>query len=308
MGSIPEHHIDLNDLWLFAKVVEHGGFSQAGRALGLQKAKLSRRVAQLEERLGVRLIQRTTRSFSVTEAGQGFYRHCQAMLVEAEAAEAFIAVNRAEPRGTLRVACPVALLHSSIGDMIVDYMVAHPQVRVVLDATNRRVDLVAEGVDIAIRVRPPPLEDSDLVVRVLAERAWTIAGSPALIERVGRPAAPGDLSHLPTVDLGAPNQTHVWELLNQDGSAVEVFHSPQLCTDDMIMLKKAGVEGVGFIMLPSMMVVDEVRRGALIPVLDGWRHRVGLVHAVYPSRRGLLPSVRSLIDFLVARFEAISEE
>lgn len=303
MSTKATQFIDLNDLSLFAKVVEHGGFSQAGRALGLQKAKLSRRIAQLEERLGVRLIQRTTRSFSVTEAGRDYYRHCQAMMVEAEAAEESVVLSRSEPRGTIRMTCPVAMLHSRVGDMIADYMVAHPQVRILLEATQRRVDLVAEGVDLAIRVRPPPLEDSDLVVRVLAERGWTLVASPGLIERVGMPAAPGDLARLPTLDLESHHQTHAWELFNEEHGALEVRHDPRLCSDDMIMLKKAAVAGIGFLMLPSMILADELGDGRLVPVLPQWRRRTGLIHAVYPSRRGLLPSVRTLIDFLVHRFD-----
>ena len=141
---------DLNDLFYFAMVVEHGGFSQAGRALAMPKSKLSRRVALLEERLGVRLIQRSTRRFSVTEVGQDYYRHCKAMLVEAEAAEEAIAMSRAEPRGTIRLACPIAILHARIGTMLADFLALHPQVTVQLDATNRRVDVVGEGMDVAI--------------------------------------------------------------------------------------------------------------------------------------------------------------
>ena len=308
MRATPGHAVDLNDLFYYAQVVEHGGFTQAGRALGLPKAKLSRRVAMLEERLGVRLIQRTTRRFSVTELGQDYFRHCRAMLVEAEAAEDAVAMTRTEPRGIVRLACPVALLHSRIGEMVADYMFKHPQVTVALDATNRRVDVVGEGVDIAIRVRPPPLEDSDLVVRILAERTWTIAGSPALIDQTGTPKVPSDLALVPTLDLSSASQSHVWELVDGAGIVAEVHHSPRLSTDDMITLKKAALAGVGFLMLPTMMVVEEVRRGELIPVLGGWKHRQGIIHAVFPSRRGLLPSVRSLLDHLIVSFQEIEEE
>ncbi len=173
-------HPDLNDLYYFAQVVDHQGFAPAGRVLGIPKSKLSRRVAMLEERLGVRLIQRSTRRFSVTELGQTYYAHCKAMLVEAEAAESAIEQTRAEPSGLVRMSCPVALLHARVGDMIADFMAANPKVIVHLEATNRRVDVVAEGIDLAVRVRVPPLEDSDLVMRVLAERAWCFVASPAL--------------------------------------------------------------------------------------------------------------------------------
>ena len=139
---------DLNDLYYFAQVVDHGGFAPAGRALGMPKSKLSRRVALLEERLGVRLIQRSTRHFSVTEVGQTFHAHCKAMLVEAEAAQEAIELTRSEPRGIVRVACPVALLDTRVGEMIAAFLAQCPGVEIQLDATNRRVDLIAEGIDI----------------------------------------------------------------------------------------------------------------------------------------------------------------
>nr|KAJ9617799.1 hypothetical protein H2204_013466 [Knufia peltigerae] len=288
-------------------VVEHGGFSQAGRALAMPKSKLSRRIALLEERLGVRLIQRSTRRFSVTEIGQDYYRHCKAMLVEAEAAEEAIALSRAEPRGVLRLACPIALLHARIGGMLADFLALHPQVTLQLDATNRRVDVVGEGVDVAIRVRPPPLEDSDLVVRVLARRIWCTAASPALLKRMGTPKVPADLAMMPTVDLASPAQMHAWDYAGPEEVTASVHHRPRLVSDDMIALRSAAVAGVGVLMLPRMMITDELASGALVPILPQWQPRHGIVHAVFPSRRGLLPAVRALIDYLAERFEALQE-
>nr|WP_279575251.1 LysR family transcriptional regulator [Stenotrophomonas indicatrix] len=297
----------MNDLFYFAMVVEHGGFSQAGRALAMPKSKLSRRIALLEERLGVRLIQRSTRRFSVTEIGQDYYRHCKAMLVEAEAAEEAIALSRAEPRGTLRLACPIALLYARVGAMLADFLALHPQVTLQLDATNRRVDVVGEGVDVAIRVRPPPLEDSDLVVRVLARRIWCTAASPALLKRMGTPEVPADLAMMPTVDLASPTQRHAWEYAGPEQVQASVHHRPRLVSDDMIALRSAAVAGVGVLMLPRMMITDELASGALVPILPQWQPRHGIVHAVFPSRRGLLPAVRALIDYLAERFEALEE-
>src|SRR5690606_40597794 len=141
---------------------------------------LSRRIASLEERVGVRLIQRTARQFAVTESGRTYCDHCKAMVVEAEAGQGAIDETRVEPRGVIRMTCPVALLHVHIGSMLADFMVQCPQVVVHLEATNRRVDVVSEAVDIAIRVRPPPLEDSNLVMRVLADRGQCLVASPGL--------------------------------------------------------------------------------------------------------------------------------
>ena len=206
---------DLNDLYYYTQVVEHGGFAPAERALGIPKSKLSRRIAHLEDRLGVRLIQRSTRHFSVTEIGQTFLAHCKAMLVEAESALNAIEFTRSEPRGVVRLACPVALLDTRVGEMIADFMVQFPGVDVHLEATNRRVDLLAENIDVAIRVRPPPLEDSDLVMRVLAERRQCLVASPALLERLGMPQAPDDLPSLPSLELGTPQNDYAWTLLDR---------------------------------------------------------------------------------------------
>lgn len=299
---------DFNDLFYFAQVVDHGGFAPAGRALGVPKSKLSRRIALLEERLGVRLIQRSTRRFSVTDIGQDYYRHCKAMIVEAEAAQEAIELTRSEPRGVVRIACPVALLHARVGAMLADFMAENPKITVLLDATNRRVDVVGEGIDVAIRVRPPPLEDSDLIIRVLAQRCWNVAASPRLFENSPVPATPADLALYPTLDLGPFHRDHSWQFTDRQGTLATVHHEPRLVTDDMAAIRMAAVAGVGIMMLPTMMMCDELADGRLIRLLPAWQPKQGIIHAVFPSRRGLVPSVRSLIDHLARRFQALEED
>lgn len=217
---------DLNDLLFFAHVVDHRGFAPAGRALGLPKSKLSRRIGLLEERLGVRLIQRSTRRFSVTEIGDTYYRHCKAMLVEAEAAQEAIDLSSAQPQGIVRISCPVALLQAQVSAMLADFLVHNPKVVVHLEDTNRRVDVIAEGVDIAIRARTPPLEDSGLVLRVLAERTWCLVASPALLDRHSLPKLPTDLAGLPSLDFGPPRREHVWRLDGPEGGRQPRFPTP----------------------------------------------------------------------------------
>lgn len=296
---------DLNDLYYFAQVVDHGGFAPAGRALGLPKSKLSRRIAALEDRLGVRLIQRSTRRFVVTDVGQAFYRHCVAMRVEAEAAQEMIERTRAEPQGLVRLACPVALLNYQVGDMLARYLEQCPRVQIQLESTNRRVDVIREGFDLALRVRFPPLEDSDLVLRVLGESTQRLVAHPRLLEKLPRPLGPSDLSRLPSLDGSSPDHAHAWCLDGPDGATAKVRHEPRYVTDDMVALRIAALRGIGVAQLPTMMVRNDVLKGALVDVLPNWAPRSGIVHAVFPSRRGLLPSVRSLIDFLAAEFEAI---
>lgn len=290
---------DLNDLYYFVQVVDHGGFAAAARATGVQKSKLSRRIQQLEERLGVRLLNRSSRRFSVTEIGREYYDRCVAMLVEAEAADQVIAQVRAEPRGVIRVACPVGLINFQFGALFARFLTAYPEIELQLESTNRRVDVIAEGFDVAIRVRFPPLEPTDLVMRRLDVSTQCLVASPALL--AGRSiASPADLNDLPSLTLGPPRREYLWELEHAGGGTADVAHTPRLVTDDMTALCDAAMAGVGVVSLPTMMVWRHVEAGELVQLLPDWRPRAGIVHAVFPSRRGLLPSVRTLLDFLVA--------
>lgn len=297
---------DLNDLHYFVQVVDHGGFAAAGRALGLPKSKLSRRILQLEERLGVRLLNRSSRRFSVTEIGREFYDRCVAMMVEAQAAEQVIAEMRAEPRGVIRVSCPVALVASQLGALIARFMVEYPAVEVHLESANRRVDVIAEGSDVAIRVRFPPLEPTDLVMRRLDESTQCLVTAPALVPKPLK--SPVDLQGLPSLDLGPPRRDHQWQLEKADGQTATVPHHPRLATDDMAALRQAAIAGVGIVQLPTMMIWRDIDAGRLIHVLPEWRPRAAIVHAVFPSRRGLLPSVRAFLDFLARECAAQRRE
>lgn len=298
---------DLNDLYYYAQVVDHGGFAAAGRALGIPKSKLSRRIALLEERLGVRLIQRSTRRFSVTEIGQTYYEHCNAMLVEAEAAQESIDMTRAKPCGLVRMTCPPAVLHAHVGKMLADFMVLNPSVAIHLEASNRRVDPVGESIDLAIRVRQPPIENSDLVLRVFSDRRQCLVASPALIESYGLPKSPLHLAEWPSLSHGAPQDEHVWILLGPDSARVSLRHAPKYVSNDMIALRLAAIAGVGVVKLPAMFIQDELASGALVKVLPEWTLNREIIHAVYPSRRGLLPSVRALIDFLAEKYGKLDE-
>lgn len=293
---------DLNDLYFFVQVIDRGGFAPAARALGLPKSRLSRRIQLLEERLGVRLVQRSTRRFVVSKIGQEYYRHCVAMLVEAEAAQDVIERSRAEPQGVVRLSCPPALLCFQVGDMLARYMTLSPRVTVHLESTSRRTDVIAEGLDLAIRVRFPPLEESGLVMRTLAPSTQRLVASPGLLAGMPRPLAPADLASLPSSDFAPPNREHQWCLEGPDGATALVAHRPRLITDDMIQMRLAALRGIGVVQLPTMMVDRDLAAGALVDLLPDWRPRSGIVHAVFPSRRGLLPAVRGLIDHLAAEF------
>ncbi|MBR1250336.1 LysR family transcriptional regulator [Bradyrhizobium sp. AUGA SZCCT0169] len=299
---------DLNDLYFFAQVVEHNGFAAAARALGMPRSRLSRRIGLLEDRLGVRLLQRSTRRFTVTEIGLEYYRHCVAMLVEAEAAQDAIERARAEPRGIVRLSCPSSVLYFQVGDMVARFMASCPNVEVHLEAINRPVDVIREGFDIAIRVRFPPLEESDLVMKVLAESTQRLLASPAVMKDLSRPLVPADFSKLPTLAWGPPQQQkdYDWVLDGPNGATARIPHQPRLITEDMVTLRLAALYGVGVVQLPTMMVTKDLSDGKLIDVLPGWSPQAGIIHAIFPSRRGLLPSVRALLDFVAAEYAILS--
>lgn len=293
---------DLNDLFYFVQVVEHAGFSAASRALGIPKSRLSRRIAALEEGLGVRLIHRSTRTISVTELGKTYYEHCVAMLAQAEAAQAVIDRSMAEPRGVIRVACPPGLLYFVVADMLTQFMQRYPLVQVELDASGRRVDVIREGYDLAIRVRFPPFEDSELVVRTLSSSPQKMLAAPSLLQEQAAIKEPKDLMLLPSLDWMRPASNHQWELENSQGLAVSISHKPRLVTGDLATLRAAALAGLGIVQLPLLVTYDDIKTGRLVEVLPDWQLRGGVVQVVFPSRRGMLPAVRAFIDYLADSF------
>jgi DNA-binding transcriptional LysR family regulator len=300
---------DLNDLYFFVQVVDENGFASAARKLGIPRSKLSRRIGLLEERLGVRLIYRSTRRFAVTEIGKEYYRHCLAMVVEAEAAQETIERTRSEPQGLVRVSCPSSVLYFQVGEMVARFMAECPKVEVHLVSTNRRIDVIREGFDMAIRVRFPPLEESDLVMRVFAESPQCLVASPVLAKSLMYPTTPADLSGMPSLGWGPPHQDYEWHLNGPDGATARIPYKPRFITEDMVTLRLAALRGVGVAQLPMMVVGRDLMAGKLVNVLPNWAPDAGIIHAVFPSRRGLLPSVRALLDFLAARYsELITQE
>lgn len=292
---------DLNDLYFFASVVEHGGFSAAGRALGLPKSRLSKRIAQLEERLGVRLLQRTTRRFMVTEVGTRFYQHCRAVLEEARAAQEAVDELRTEPRGVVRVSCPVSLAQNVLGPLLPAFLREHPKVRVRLTATNRRVDVIGEGYDVAIRVRDKLDTDATLVVRSVGHARSILVASRAFLNAHGRPQTLQDLARLPALSMFEHEGAHLWELLDGGGNKTAVEMAPRLVSGDFSVLTAAAVQDCGVALLPEEFCAPLLANGLLEWVLPDYSTAQGLLHFVYPSRRGLLPAVRSFVDFLAER-------
>jgi DNA-binding transcriptional LysR family regulator len=289
---------DLNDMLYFAEVADQGGFAAAGRSLGIPKSRLSRRVAELESRLGVRLLQRTTRKLSLTQAGETYHRHCVAMREQAEAADEAVQIVRGEPRGTVKVTCPVTLAQSTIGPILPRFLADHPQVRIDMQVTNRVVDLVQEGVDIALRVRSTLDDSGSVVIKNLGLTHGLLVASPQLLQRQGKPALVDDLGRLPTVSMASVDGRATWHLQDASGRLFALEHRPLVTADDLLTLKFAVVQGTGMCILPDYMCTEELAKGELVRVLPGWEPRPGIVMAVFPSRRGMVPAVRRFLDFL----------
>ena len=292
---------DLNDLYFFAAVVEHGGFSAAGRALGISKSRLSKRVSQLEERLGVRLLQRTTRRFVVTDVGERFYGHCRAVLDQAQAAQDAVDELRAEPHGLVRLSCPVSIAQTVLADVLPDFLRLYPKVQVRVVATNRRIDIITEGFDMAIRVREKLDTDATLVVRSFGHARVLPVASEALLAQHGEPQTPADLSRLPALSMNEHEGAQSWELIDNAGKRVVVDIAPRLITGEFAVLLEAARRGLGVAMLPEFVCAPAIAAGELKVLLPAWSVPQGMMHFVYPSRRGQLPGVRALIDFLAER-------
>ena len=290
---------DLNDLYYFAMVVDHGGFAAAERALGIPKSRLSRRISQLETDLGVRLLQRSTRKLALTEAGQLFYQHCQAMLSEAQAAVNVVQQLRSSPRGTVRVSVPVTVSQTILSQILPEFMHRYPEVRVVMRVTNRVVDLFDDSIDIALRVRSDPPENANIVVRPLWRTQQLLVGAPSLLQQNAPPLLPADLSRFETLDVPTGDGRHVFDLIAPDGTRHAHEHEPRLVTADLMTIREAVLSGVGIAALPEMMYGSALRAGQLSPVMPGWTFPTPQLYAVFVSRQGMVPAVRAFVDYLV---------
>ncbi|WP_242107414.1 LysR family transcriptional regulator [Luteimonas aquatica] len=299
---------DLNDLYYFAMVVDHGGFAAAERTLGIPKSRLSRRISQLENELGVRLLQRSTRRFAVTDVGQSVHRHAQSMLAEATAAREVVDRLSAEPRGVVRVSVPVGIAQQSMPLILPEFLAKYPQVRVQMHVSNRRVDVINEGFDVAIRVRAKLDDDGSLVMRSFGQIQELLVASPKYLDRAGRPTQPEELHDHLTLSMSEDEVRQRWELQGKDGEIRRVELKPRVSGFDFPMLMALAKQGLGITMLPETLCAEAVRSGELEVVLPDWRLPQGIAHVVFASRRGLLPAVRVFIDYLAEKLPPLIEE
>lgn len=290
----------LPDIAIFVAVVERGSFTSAADDLGISKSYASRRVRALEDHLGSRLMDRTTRRISLTEAGRAYYEQVAPHLEGLASAERAVAALQAEPRGTLRLAAPLSFGLRWLQPAVMDFMERWPELAVEVSFDDRTVDVVAEGFDLAIR--GGRLLDSALVARKLAPITGVVVASPAYLAKHGRPEHPDELQHHRCLDYAVKTSMPQWWLEGPDGEHSARIEA-RLVADNGLALVEAARAGLGICYQPDFLVRDGVLAGELVPLFPGWRTWSGAFHAVYPHRRHLSPKVRLLVEHLVTAFE-----
>jgi DNA-binding transcriptional LysR family regulator len=297
---------DLNNIYFFASVVRYGGFSAAARTIGVEKTRLSRRIAALEKRLGVRLLQRTTRPLALTDAGQRFYERSVATVEDAQEAYDSVAELRREPAGLVRLSSPVLLAQRCLAHALPHYMKANPKVLVYVEATDRTVNVIEERFDIAIRAKPVIEDVAGLVAKTLGHSQRVLVVSPGFLDQYGRPESQSDLPKFDTVastddvfEGGAR-----WTLTDTDMRAQQIELKPRLVTSDLRTRLQAAIHGIGIALLPEQVISAPLKEGLVERVLPNWGGAKNILHLVYPTPRGMLPSVRSLIDYLLIQVPA----
>lgn len=298
----------LNSMDLFVDVVAAGSFSEAGRRRGLAASSVTRSINALEDELGVRLLNRTTRRLSLTEAGRLYHERSRRIIADVEDARLSVTQLEAAPRGTLRMNIPVAFGRLHVAPGLPEFLDRYPEVQIDLDMTDAFVDLVEEGVDLAIRIGE--LQDSSLIARRLAPNNRVICASPDYLHRAGGPATPDDLrSHNCLIYKRQPSRA-VWRLRNAEGT-VEIEVRGSLRTNNTDTLHTAALAGLGLTVLPSWMVGPDIHRGALENIFPHYQVSPAAldtsIYAVFSYNRHLSPKVRAMVDFLAERFRQCRE-
>ena len=297
--------LNLNDLYLFVQIVDHQGFSSASRQLGIPKATLSKRVAALENNLGVRLIQRTSRRFTVTDIGNDFYRHAAAMIIEAEAAENVVRGRLAEPNGRVRISASVPTAQLLLVPHLSEIALRYPKLRIELEVTDRFVDIVQEGFDLVVRDHFAKLPDSELIQRQLCTEPICLIASEHYLARYGRPHSPHELANHHGLLTSAADTC--WLLGNTAGERIKISPHPRFVSNETTTLLDAASKGLGIVCLPLSCCSKELSAQIVVRVLPEWNAGMVTTTLLMPHRRGLLPSVRAVADFLVERFNSTSD-
>ncbi|MCR9136784.1 MAG: LysR substrate-binding domain-containing protein [Alphaproteobacteria bacterium] len=297
--------MDLNDAFYFVQVVEKGGFSAAARALNIPKSRLSRRVRQLEDDLGVRLLQRTSRIVTTTEIGEEYFRHAQDALARFDIAETAVRRKTNTIEGTVVVSCSVGMAQFGLDQILPRFLQDNRSVKVVQRASNQMEDLIKGGIDVAIRGHMDTLPDSSLIQVRLARVEWHLFCSPEYHETLDQSGDPGALADRQALVLGRPAATHQWLLTDGDGQTASVPCRVRFASDDMSTLKNGAALSLGLAALPSYVCRPEVAAGTLVRALPGWTAGCPQISLLMPSRRGIPPALEAFLDFLKQELPAI---
>lgn len=290
----------LTNLAVFVKVVEEQSFAAAARGVGLSPAMVSKHVQALEERLGARLLNRTTRRLSLTEVGRGYYERARQILADLEDADRAASDLQAAPRGTLRVNAPFSFGIRHLGPAVAAYLQAYPEVTVDISLNDHYIDLLAEGVDVALRIGR--LADSSLIARRLAPIRLVLCAAPAYLRQHGTPREPKDLARHNCLLYTYAATADEWRFVGPDGKDEVVRVSGRLLANNGDVIIAAAAAGIGLALSPSFMAGEPVRAGQLVRLLPGYAAPEAALYAVYPPGRHLSAKLRSFIDFLVKRF------
>lgn len=289
----------LTAMQTFAKVIELGSFAAAAEKAGLARSVVTRQIAYLEQKYGVRLLNRTTRKLSLTDAGRAFLERIRPILGDLAELDLALQVQGRQPTGRLRVSAPVSFGVLNLGPAIAEYLAAYPQVVIDLDLNDRVVDLVEDGFDVAVRIGPQ--HDSSLVARPLAPQQLVVCAAPAYLERHGTPQEPEALRQHRCLHYSYASTGNDWHF-ERDGHTHVIRIAPAFRANNGDVLRTAALAGHGIILQPDFLVGDDVRAGRLVPLLTDYRHTPLTMVAVYPHRRLLSPKVRSFVEHLEARF------
>lgn len=292
--------LNLNDLHFFVAAVEAGGFAAASRRLGVPKSTVSKRVAELEEALAARLIHRTSRSFILTELGRDFHEHARAALIEAEAAQAIVRTRLAEPSGMVRITASVPTAQLLLAEHLPRLAQTYTKLQVQVDVSDRFVDIIQEGYDIAVRSHVAALPDSGLIQRRLLVERIILVAAPGYLDGYPEPQKPDDLSQHDGLLTGVGQST--WRLANAEGEEARVTPKPRMVANESSVLMHAAIAGLGIVCLPETMCRNALEHSQVVRVLPQWDAGSITTTLVMPHRRGQLPGVRATVDFLVSCF------
>ena len=299
--------LDLNELSVFIRVVDEGSFTRAGKALGVPKSRISRMVADLEDKLGCRLLQRTTRQLSLTEVGSAYYSRCRHLVREILDVHEIIADREENPQGLLRIAIPKSMGSAIVGHYIARYQSCYPEVRIEVVHYDNEVNLVQEGFDAGIFLGDMP--DSSLVARTLLEGDSVLCAAPAYLVQSGRPAHPRDLEQMQCIRIGEGHQTQTYELIHRESGDVYTARvEPVVTTDLMSTAMGCLQQGRAICEVPYLMASEQILSGNLVPLFSDWILRPESVSIAYPSRQYLPQKVRVFIDFVVAEIDQLKSK